>query len=98
MQLALVLEIAYAIKKLGGLLKEIDISKHELVPKHTLLNEKEKEELMGQYKITLRQLPRIFDTDPQIKILNGKIGDVVKIVRKSATAGETVYYRVVIKG
>ncbi len=79
-------------------MKEIDIAKHELVPKHTLLNEKEKEELLNRYKITLRQLPRILDTDQQIKILNGKIGDVVKIVRKSQTAGETTYYRVVIKG
>ena len=80
------------------MLKEIDIAKHELVPKHTLLNEKEKEELMNSYKITLRQLPRILDSDPQVSILNGKAGDVVKIVRKSQTAGQTVYYRVVIKG
>ncbi len=79
-------------------MKEIDIAKHELVPKHVLLNEKEKEELLNRFKITLRQLPRILDTDQQIKILNGKTGDVVKIVRKSQTAGETVYYRVVIKG
>lgn len=62
-----------------------------------LLNEKEKDGLLNRYKITLRQLPRILDTDPQIKLLNGKPGDVVKIIRKSPTAGETVYYRVVIK-
>ncbi len=80
------------------MLAEINIEKHDLVPKHTILNEKEKEELFNRYKINLRQLPRIIETDPQIKILNGKPSDVVKIVRKSATAGETVYYRVVIKG
>ena len=79
-------------------MKEIDITKHVIVPKHTILNEKEKEEVLNRYKINLRQLPRISDTDPQIKILNGKLGDVVKIVRQSATAGKTVYYRVVIKG
>ena len=86
------------IKKLGDPLKEIDISKHELAPKHTILNEKEKEEVLDKFKITLRQLPRISDTDAQIKILSGKPGDVVRIIRKSQTAGEMIYYRVVIKG
>ena len=79
-------------------MKEIDIRKHKLVPEHTILNEKEKEGLMNKYKINLRQLPRILETDPQIKAVNGKPGDVAKIVRDSPTAGETVYYRVVIKG
>jgi DNA-directed RNA polymerase subunit H (RpoH/RPB5) len=36
--------------------------------------------------------------DPAIKHLNPKIGDVVRIRRKSVTAGETEYYRVVVKG
>lgn len=79
-------------------MKKIDIEKHELVPKHTILNEQEKEEVLKRYGITLRQLPRILVSDPVIKLLNGKPGDVVKITRKSPTAGETVYYRVVIKG
>jgi DNA-directed RNA polymerase subunit H (RpoH/RPB5) len=79
-------------------LKKIDIEKHELVPKHIILNEHEKEELLKRYGISLRQLPRILVSDPVIKLLNGKPGDVVKIIRKSHTAKETVYYRVVIKG
>jgi DNA-directed RNA polymerase subunit H (RpoH/RPB5) len=79
-------------------LKKIDIEKHELVPKHIILNEQEKEEVLKSYGISLRQLPRILVSDPVIKLLNGKLGDVVKIIRKSPTAGETVYYRVVIKG
>ena len=78
--------------------KEFDITKHDIVPKHELLNEKEKEEVLKKFGIVLRQLPRILDTDPMVKIVNGKIGDVVKITRKSETAGEAVYYRVVIKG
>ena len=79
-------------------MKKIDIEKHELVPKHIILNEQEKEELLKNYGISLRQLPRILVSDPVIKLLNGKLGDVVKIIRKSPTAGETIYYRVVIKG
>lgn len=79
-------------------MKEVDILKHELVPKHTILNEKEKEELFKKYGITIKQLPRILGSDPVIKVLNGQPGDVIKIVRKSPTAKETVYYRVVVKG
>ena len=79
-------------------MKKIDIEEHELVPKHVILNEQEKEELLKRYGIILRQLPRISVSDPMIKLLNGKTGDVVKITRKSPTAGETIYYRVVIKG
>jgi DNA-directed RNA polymerase subunit H len=79
-------------------LKELDILKHELVPKHKILNEKEREELFKKYGINIRQLPRISGSDPVIKLINGQLGDVVEIIRKSLTAGETVYYRVVVKG
>ncbi|MBI2543032.1 MAG: DNA-directed RNA polymerase subunit H [Candidatus Aenigmarchaeota archaeon] len=79
-------------------MKEIDITKNELVPKHTILNDSEKEELMNRYKIALRQLPRIKMNDSVVESLGGKIGDVVKIVRKSPVVGESVYYRVVIRG
>ena len=79
-------------------MKEVDITKHELVPKHTLLNDREKEELLKRYGIVLRQLTRMLVTDPMAKLLNCKVGDVVKIKRQSETAGETEYYRVVVKG
>ena len=78
-------------------MKELDITKNELVPKHALLNDEEKQKLMDQYKITVRQLPRILLTDPVIMNLGGKIGDVVKISRKSPVSGESLYYRVVVK-
>lgn len=79
-------------------MKELDATKHTLVPKHEIISESEKEELLKKYGITLRQLPRIFMNDPAIKHLNPKIGDVVRIRRKSTTAGEVEYYRVVVKG
>jgi len=78
-------------------MKEIDITRHVLVPTHEILGSSEKEELLKKYSITLRQLPRIFLDDPAIRDLNPKVGDVVKITRKSPTAGESKYYRVVVK-
>ena len=68
------------------------------MPKHILLNDAEKNALLKKYGIVLRQLPRMIASDPMVKLLNAKVGDVVKIIRKSETAGETDYYRVVVKG
>ncbi len=76
----------------------MEILNHELVPEHEIISEKEKEELLKKYGISLKQLPRILSSDPAISHLNCKPGDVIKIKRKSEVAGETIYYRVVIKG
>lgn len=78
-------------------MKKLEVEKHQLVPKHILLTEREKEEILQKYGITLRQLPRISFEDPAIKEMNPKMGDVIKIIRKSMTAGESEYYRVVVK-
>ena len=75
---------------------KIDVSKHVLVPKHVKISEKEKKELFEKYNVNLRELPKILKKDPVIKHLNLKQGDVVKIVRKSHTAGESVFYRGVV--
>ncbi len=79
-------------------MSDVNISKHSFVPKHTLLSEKEKEELLKRYNIKLNQLPRILTSDPMTKRLEAKVGDVIKVSRESQTSGETVYYRVVVKG
>lgn len=84
---------------IGGVLSKIDILKHELVPPHIILSEEEKEEVMKKYKVkNLKQFPRILSSDPVVKALGGKPGDLIKIIRKSKTAGETIYYRVVVEG
>lgn len=69
---------------------------HDLVPKHEILQAAEKKAMLDRYRVRADQLPKIRDTDPQVKALSAKVGDVLKIVRKSATAGEAVYYRVVV--
>lgn len=74
-------------------MKKFDPLKHELVPKHTLISDKEKEELFVRYKISISDLPRISKNDPAIRQLGAKQGDVIKIIRKSRSAGEAVYYR-----
>ena len=77
---------------------EIDISNHELVPKHILLSQQEKEEVMKNYGIRkISQFPRISKHDPAVKMLEAKPGDLIKIIRKSDTAKESIYYRIIIE-
>lgn len=77
--------------------RKFDISKHELVPRHEVLSEEETRTLLEEQNITKGQLPKMLKNDPMAKKIKAKVGDIVKISRKSKTAGESVYYRVVIE-
>ena len=79
------------------MVEEFNILKHELVPEHIILNENEKKKFLEKFKIKTGNLPKIFTTDPVVKALNAKEGDVLKIIRKSETSGTSIYYRIVIK-
>lgn len=69
------------------------IENHNLVPKHSKLSKDEIEELCKRYLITVKDLPRINHKDAAIATMNVKENDVVKIERKSPTAGLSVFYR-----
>lgn len=74
------------------------ITQHFLVPQHIKLIDEEKNRLLQRLNISIKQLPMIKITDAAIKDLGVKIGDVMQIKRKSHTAKETDYYRVVVDG
>ena len=76
--------------------ENFDIFEHNLVPKHILLGAEEIATLLKKFNITTNQLPRISSKDAAAKLLNAKSGDVIKILRKSETAGISEFYRVVI--
>jgi DNA-directed RNA polymerase subunit H len=74
-----------------------DIFEHALVPFHEILTEKEKNQLLTQFKVKPYQMPQIRSGDPAVKVIGAKPGDVLKITRKSSTAGEHVTYRYVVE-
>ena len=75
--------------------QKFKVDKHILTPKHGKLGEREKAQLLEKYHVTSKELPKILKTDSAIKEMDAKIGDVIKITRKSQTAGESYFYRVV---
>ncbi len=72
--------------------------KHEYVPEHVILSREEAEGVLKRYHVKPTQLPFILVSDPAIRHLNPKPGDIVKIIRKSPTAGISIYYRYVVEG
>ena len=72
------------------------VDKHALTPKHTKVSDREKKQILETYSATLKDLPKIYKTDPAILNLDAKPGDVIKVLRESQTAGETIFYRVVV--
>jgi DNA-directed RNA polymerase subunit H (RpoH/RPB5) len=75
-----------------------NIFDHKLVPRHVILKQDEREELLAHYRVPPYQLPRIKTSDPAVKAIGARAGDIVKIMRNSATAGKYVGYRYVIEG
>jgi DNA-directed RNA polymerase subunit H len=76
--------------------KQIDVTGHELVPKHEVMAKKEKEALLKKMGIRDRDLPKITSDDPALIGMEVKPGDVIRITRESQTAGHVFYYRVVV--
>ena len=75
--------------------QKFKVDKHTLTPKHSKLGEREKAQLLEKYHVTSKELPKILKTDSAIKELDVKPSDIIKITRKSLTAGESIFYRVV---
>ncbi len=70
---------------------------HVYVPKHEIMIKKEAEEVLKKFNCVPTELPLIFVNDPAILGLGVKPGDMIRIARKSPTAGESIYYRYVVE-
>jgi len=81
-----------------GVVRKVKILEHELVPKHEVLSPEEALKVLKKLGITPDKLPWIRASDPVARAIRAKPGDIVKITRKSPTAGETVVYRYVVPG
>ena len=74
----------------------VDVSQHELVPEHTLLDEPAVEEVLEEYQVKRTNLPKIKRRDPALPD-DAEPGDVVRIERDSRTTDTAVVYRLVVE-
>ncbi|MBN1323374.1 MAG: DNA-directed RNA polymerase subunit H [Methanotrichaceae archaeon] len=77
-------------------MKKFSVLDHELVPPHILLSPEEAEEVLHKFNVQAPQLPKVHVNDPVAKEIGSKVGDVIKVIRHSPTAKESVFYRLVI--
>jgi DNA-directed RNA polymerase subunit H len=74
----------------------VDVSQHELVPDHTVLEGEEIEAVMAEYSIKKTDLPRISRSDAALPD-EATVGDVIRIERDSRTTDRAVVYRLVVE-
>jgi DNA-directed RNA polymerase subunit H (RpoH/RPB5) len=97
----LLVELDRAIYQLGGMVHDLTFKqllysplKHELVPKHTILDKDEVTAVMSKYNIKHKsQMPFILKNDIISKWIGLKPGDIVEIERYGINSGLSYYYR-----
>ncbi len=77
--------------------KDFSVIEHVMVPEHHVMTREEVDDLLLKYKINYSQLPKIYHDDPAVKTIDGKVNDVIRIVRNSQTAGRAESFRMVVK-
>lgn len=76
---------------------QFNILNHTLVPKHTILDENEKDQFMKKYSITnTKMIPTISYFSPVSLVLGIRPGDICKIERFSKTSINSDFYRICI--
>ncbi|MCG2879833.1 MAG: DNA-directed RNA polymerase subunit H [Vulcanisaeta sp.] len=74
------------------------VLEHEYMPKAEIVPKEEVKEILKQLNAKVFQLPWIRASDPLVRAIGAKPGNVIRIIRKSDTAGVFVTYRFVVPG
>ena len=77
----------------------VNVSQHNLVPEHAVLDEGDVGDVLAEYDIDRTDLPKIDQKDAALRDLetDAEVGDVVEIIRDSRTADEATVYRLVVE-
>ncbi len=86
------------IELIPRIFPSFNIFDHALVPKHEIVTPDERKKLLMEYRVHPYQLPRLLASDPAVKAIGAKPGDIIRIIRDSPTAGKYVSYRHVVEG
>jgi DNA-directed RNA polymerase subunit H (RpoH/RPB5) len=83
-------------------MSRFNVLSHKLVPEHYVVSEDDEKKILQQLRVSKEQLPKIWKSDPVIKVLEElygekiKEGQIIKIVSESLTSKKFVSYRVVV--
>ena len=72
------------------------ITEHNLVPLHEIVPKEEVESVLSKYSVKTTSLPVLAGDDPVVKELKAERGDLIKIVRPSMVAGQSICFRIVV--
>ena len=86
------------IELIPRIFPSFNLYEHVLVPRHEIAPQEEREKLLNEYRVQPYQLPRLKASDPAVKAIGAKAGDIIKITRDSHSAGKYVSYRYVVEG
>jgi len=86
------------IELIPRIFPSFNIYEHVLVPKHEIVASEERQKVLSEYRVQPYQLPRLKASDPAVKAIDAKPGDIIKVTRDSQTAGKYVSYRYVVEG
>lgn len=76
----------------------LNIIDHIDSPRYELLTEDQEKEVMDTYILKKKEMKKILTTDPIVFYFNLKRGNIIRIIRPSEQAGNSVDYRIVAKG
>ncbi|MFB6298913.1 MAG: DNA-directed RNA polymerase subunit H [Halobacteriales archaeon] len=74
----------------------VDVSQHELVPEHVVLDEDAVDAVLEEYNVKRTDLPKITVGDPALPEA-AEVGDVIEITRDSRTTDTATVYRLVVE-
>ena len=77
---------------------QFDITRHQLMPRHTLLTGAAKDAVLDKYGRNLSLYPKILLKDPMARYLGLKRDSMVEILRVVPNQGTTSVYRVACPG
>ncbi len=70
---------------------------YELIPEHELVSSSEASKVSKKFGVPVEKFPKILESDPQVKKIGAKPGQLVAIHREDPT-GKYTYYRYVVRG
>lgn len=73
----------------------VDPTRNVFVKRHEICSEAEKKRALYDNRVKGKNMPRILKTDPQVMMLDGEVGQLVKIYRTDPVC-PSVYYRMIV--